>query len=69
LRVSDGGADIEANVDAVLHRAVPSVFFVEKLLGAEVKLAAQFDFLGGREVREGRALRAVGEEGVEVHRE
>ena len=52
-----------------MKRPIPSVFLVEKLLGAEVKLAAQFDVLGGREVREGEAVRAGGEEGVEVHRE
>lgn len=69
VKGSDGGAKVKAKVGAVLKRPVPSVFLIEKLLSAEVKLAAQFGVLGGREVRVGEAIRAGGEEGVEVHRE
>ena len=68
MRVSDGGAEVKANVGAVLKRAVPLLLRVEKFLRAGVEVGAQFGFLGGREVREGEGGIA-GEDGIEVHRE
>ena len=65
--VSASRAGVKAHIDAVLHRAVPLLLRVEKFPRAGVEVLAQFDFLGGREVREGEGF-VAGEDSSEVHR-